>query len=115
MNLITNSRDALNQRYPEYNPDKIIKISVNQFNHEGRRWLRTTVEDHGAGIPQKIRGRIFDLFFTTKDRTKGTGLGLSISHGIIKDHHGQLNFEIIENKMTQFFFDLPVDNGWELE
>lgn len=75
MNLLNNTRNALNNRYPEYDPDKIIKMSVHLFEKEGRRWLRATVEDHGLGVPDQIRDRIFDPFYTTKDRTRGTGLG----------------------------------------
>ena len=112
MNLLTNARDALNERYPEYDPDKIITVTVRPFEKEGRQWLRTTVEDHGAGIPDEIRGRLFDPFFTTKDRTKGTGLGLSISHGIIQDHHGELSVECEAGRYTRFHIDLQVDNDW---
>jgi len=114
MNLLTNARDSLNERYPEYDADKVILLSVNQFEKDGHRWLRTTVEDHGVAVPEEIRERLFDPFFTTKDRTKGTGLGLSISLGIAKDHHGELTFESIENKYTRFYLDIPVDNGWDL-
>ena len=114
MNLLTNARDALNARYPEYDPKKIINMSVRLFEKEGRRWLRTTVEDHGVGIPVEIRERIFDPFYTTKDRAIGTGLGLSISLGIVKDHHGELSFESEEGQPTRFYLDLPVDNGWDL-
>ena len=113
MNLLTNARHAVNDRYPEYDPDKIVSITVHQFEKDGRRWLRTTVEDHGCGIPAEISEQIFNPFFTTKDRTKGTGLGLSISQGIARDHHGELTFESEENKITRFYLDLPVDNGWE--
>ena len=115
MNLLTNARDALNARYPEYDPDKIITLKVNLFEQEGRRWLRTTIEDHGGGIPVEIRERIFDPFFTTKDRATGTGLGLYISLGIVKDHHGELTFESEEGQLTRFYLDLPVDNGWEIK
>ena len=114
MNLFTNARDALNARYPEYDPKKIINMSVHLFEKEGRRWLRTTIEDHGVGIPVEIRDRIFDPFYTTKDRATGTGLGLSISLGIVKDHHGELTFESEEDQPTRFHLDLPVDNGWDL-
>ncbi|MCD4673606.1 MAG: PAS domain S-box protein [Anaerolineaceae bacterium] len=114
MNLLTNARDALNQRYPEYDPDKVVTLTVRPFEKEGRRWLRTTVEDHGAGIPAEIRERIFDPFYTTKDRAIGTGLGLSISLGIVQDHHGELTFESVENQLTRFYLDLPLDNGWDL-
>lgn len=115
MNLLTNARDALNLRYPEYDADKIISVKVRQFEKDGRRWLRTTIEDHGSGIPHEIRERIFDPFFTTKDRAIGTGLGLSISLGLVKDHHGELTFECEENEYTRFYLDLPVDNGWDIE
>ena len=84
------------------------------FEKEGRRWLRTTVEDHGVGIPVEIRERIFDPFYTTKDRATGTGLGLSISLGIVQDHHGELSFESEEGQPTRFHLDLPIDNGWDL-
>jgi len=110
MNLLTNARDALNQRYPEYHPDKIIRVRVDPFEKDGRRWLRITVEDHGAGIPNEIRERIFDPFYTTKDRATGTGLGLSISLGIVQDHHGELTFESEEGQPTRFYLDLPVNN-----
>ncbi len=115
MNLLTNARDALNERYPEYDPDKRIALTVRLCEKEGRRWLRTTVENHGAGIPDEIGERIFEPFFTTKDRTKGTGLGLSISHGIVQDHHGELSFESVRDQYTRFYLDLPVDNGWSLD
>ena len=114
MNLLTNARDALNQRYPEYDPDKVVTLTVRPFEKEGRRWLRTTVEDHGRGIPVEIREHIFDPFYTTKDRAIGTGLGLSISLGIVQDHHGELTFESVENQFTRFYLDLPLDNGWDL-
>ena len=78
MNLLTNARDALNQRYPKYDADKIVTVTVYPFEEDGRKWLRTTVEDHGVGIPAEIRERIFDPFYTSKDRALSTGLGLSI-------------------------------------
>ena len=109
MNLLMNARDSINQRYPEYNSNKIICIKVRQFEKNGQKWLRTTIEDHGIGIPKEIRERIFDPFFTTKDRTKGTGLGLSISRGIIKDHKGELTFEVKDKQYTRFHIDLPID------
>ena len=113
MNLLTNARDALNTRYPDYDPDKVITVSAHPFEKDGRKWLRTTVEDHGGGIPVEIQERIFDPFYTTKDRATGTGLGLSISLGIVQDHHGELTFESEKGQPTRFHLDLPVDNGWE--
>jgi len=77
---------------------------------QGRKFIRTTVEDSGIGIPSEIQDRIFDPFFTTKPKETGTGLGLSISYGIIKDHGGESK----PGQYTRFHMDLPVDNGWKL-
>lgn len=115
INLLTNARDALNERYPEYHGDKILTIRVKCIDREDREWIRVIVEDHGAGIPPDIIERIFDPFFSTKSREKGTGLGLSISYGLVRDHHGQLLVESEPNAYTRFTMDLPVENGWSLE
>ncbi len=115
MNLVTNARDALNERYPGYHTDKQMSISVRLFHRDNRRWLAVTVQDRGPGIPASLHERLFDPFFTTKERGLGTGLGLPISYGIVKEHHGVLRFETKENQYTRFIAELPVDNGWELE
>ncbi len=112
MNLMTNARDALNERYPGHDPNKILKLTAGRFEREGRRWVRISVEDHGMGISPKVRERMFDPFFTTKPRDKGTGLGLSISHGILKEHHGDLIAETELDRFTRFHVELPVrDDG----
>lgn len=114
MNLITNARDALNERYPEHHPDKVLMLHAQLLEKAGRRWIRVTVEDHGSGIPPDVRDRIFDPFFTTKGRNQGTGLGLSISHGIVKEHHGEWTVDSEPGHFTRMQVDLPVDNGWKI-
>ncbi len=114
MNLMTNARDALNERYPEYSPEKRLSVSARLLDKAGKRFIRTTVEDTGMGIAPEIRDRIFDPFFTTKPKETGTGLGLSISYGIVRDHHGELTIESEAGRYTRFHMDLPVDNGWTL-
>jgi len=114
MNLLTNARDALNERYPEHDSNKIIRLSARVIEKEGKPWIRTTVEDRGVGIDPEIQDRIFDPFFTTKGRDRGTGLGLSISHGIAREHHGELRVESKPGEYTRFHLELPVDSGWEL-
>jgi len=105
MNLLTNARDALNQRYPGHDANKRVIVSARQLP---KAIIRLTVEDHGSGIPEELRTRIFDPFFSTKPRDQGTGLGLSISHGIVKDHGGELTVESEVGQWTRFHVDLPV-------
>ncbi|MCK5828257.1 hypothetical protein KAH43_07025 [Candidatus Bipolaricaulota bacterium] len=112
INLLTNSRDALNARYPEYDENKLVRITARTFEQDGEDWIRTTVEDHGTGMAQDVAQRIFDPFFTTKSRTEGTGLGLSVSFGIVKEHHGKLTVESVPGEYARFHIDLRVNNGW---
>jgi len=114
MNLLTNARDALNEKYQGYSENKVIRVRCSGFEADGRRWLRLIVEDTGLGIPAAIRERIFEPFFSTKPKEKGTGLGLSISFGIVQDHHGRIEVESEVGCYTRFILILPVDNGWEL-
>ena len=107
MNLMTNARDALCDKYPEAHANKIIRLSARAFEKDGRPWLRLTVEDRGGGIPEPVRDHIFDPFFTTKPQGKGTGLGLAISYGIVKGHKGALWCESESGEWTRFHVELP--------
>jgi PAS domain S-box-containing protein len=111
MNLLTNARDALNQKYPGPDENKKVIISAQELVLGEQSSVRLTVEDHGPGIPEELRERIFNPFFSTKARHKGTGLGLSISHGIVKDHGGTLSVESEVGQWTRFHVDLPVESG----
>jgi signal transduction histidine kinase len=115
MNLLTNARDALNERYPGADKNKIINLTCKQYTQDKRKWISIDVEDFGRGISDEIKQRIFDPFFTTKKEDKGTGLGLSISYGIVKEHHGQITVESEPDKFTRFTLHLPCDNGWDLK
>jgi len=108
INLLTNARDALNQRYSGFHEDKSLCIAAREIEKDGTRWLRTTIEDRGPGIPGDIEDRIFDPFFTTKPRDRGTGLGLSVSYGIFKAHAGELWVESELGAYTRFHIDLPL-------
>lgn len=112
MNLVLNAKDALNDKYTGYHEDKVIRINCHTFIQSDLRWIRTTVEDHGPGIPRMHHKKLFEPFFTTKPRDKGTGLGLAISYGIAKEHQGTLTFETKFGEWTRFHLDLPVDNGY---
>jgi len=108
VNLISNAKSALNERYPEYDPNKILAISADTLSDDEGRWLRIVVTDHGNGIPEGMQTRVFDPFFTSKSRDQGTGLGLSVSHGIILEHKGRIGFESVEGESTSFHVDLPL-------
>jgi C4-dicarboxylate-specific signal transduction histidine kinase len=105
MNLLTNARDALTQRYPGHHDDKVIELQAGTFERDGTAWVSIAVQDHGIGVPPDIADRIFDPFFTTKPRQQGTGLGLSVSHGIIADHGGALRLDPA-SPMTRFVVEL---------
>lgn len=123
LNLVTNARDALNEKYPGYHPNKRISIRarlvedptfpffLNKDQDEKRQVIRLTVRDEGVGITPEQRERLFTPFFTTKRPNRGTGLGLSISHKIIEDHHGRIEVESEPGAFTEVTIILPVDNG----
>ncbi|HET6514661.1 MAG TPA: PAS domain S-box protein [Thermodesulfovibrionales bacterium] len=72
-------------------------------------YLHILVKDEGVGIPVENLAKIFDPYFSTKERgsEKGTGLGLTISHSIIKKHDGLLTVESQEGRGTAFHIYLP--------
>ena len=110
MNLLTNARDAVNEKYPEYDENKVIIVECKKHRVKKQQYLRITVKDHGNGIDDTLKDNIMNPFFSTKPKEKGTGLGLSISYGIIQDHNGKLSFDTKKNQYTKFFIDLPVTN-----
>ncbi len=66
------------------------------------------IRDTGMGIPEESRNKIFEAFFTTKQKVKGVGLGLSVCYGIIKNHGGEIKVESEEGKGTHFTISLPI-------
>ena len=120
LNIITNARDALLEKYPGPQGTKRISIRARELAHTPSvaanepgadprpRRVRLTVEDNGPGIPDAVRERMFNPFFTTKTRGKGTGLGLSISHGIVTAHGGAISVSTRLGEGTRFHIDLPI-------
>jgi two-component system, NtrC family, sensor kinase len=81
-----------------------VRVRVSAFD-EGA--LRLEVSDTGHGIPDAMRERIFDPFYTRKERGAGVGLGLTLSSCIVEAHHGKLLVESEEGEGTTFTVVLP--------
>ena len=97
LNLILNGFHALGDE-----PGSLtVETSFDEKN------IHIRVSDTGCGIPEDIRGKIFQPFFTTKEAGKGTGLGLAIVSQVVEDHHGQIRVESKEGKGTRFTVILP--------
>jgi signal transduction histidine kinase len=77
--------------------------------------FRITVADHGTGIPEDFRGKIFQKFWQadSSDTRKqgGTGLGLAITKAIVEHHGGSISFESEVGRGTRFHVDLPIVPG----
>ena len=64
------------------------------------------VSDEGSGIPEEIRGKIFDLYFTTK--SGGSGIGLAMTYRILQLHHGSVEVQSREERGTEFQLRIPL-------
>lgn len=109
LSLVQNARDALNARYPYPDSDKRLHIQARTVTSVGQQYVRLTVEDRGVGIPEEIRNRIFDPFFSTKPRAVGTGLGLYIAHRLVERHGGTIKVESEVARFTRVDVDLPAN------
>ncbi len=109
MNLISNARYALNQKYPQSCPDKRLRIVCRR--QDG--CLAVLFHDQGTGIAPEHLRRVFNPFYTTKPVNEGTGLGLSISLGIVRDHGGELRIESEAGVCTRVWVLLPCEEEAE--
>ena len=97
--LITGNLSELNQVFSNlidnaiYAMEKTKKKELTVETGVVDKFVVVRILDTGSGIPENIRDKIIEPFYTTKEQGKGTGLGLSISYGIIKKHKGELTFE----------------------
>ncbi len=82
-----------------------IKAKLNEI--EPREYILISIKDTGTGMDKKTLDRIFDPYFTTKEKTKGTGLGLATVYGIVKGHRGMIEVESTPDEGTTFRIYLP--------
>jgi two-component system NtrC family sensor kinase len=99
LNLIMNARTAMQRGGT---------LTIGTSAVDGK--VRITVSDTGSGIPEEIRDRIFEAFFTTKSDVKGVGLGLSVCFGIIRQHNGEISVESEIDVGTTFVITLPIES-----
>jgi signal transduction histidine kinase len=100
LNLINNAFQACASEGVE-NPT--VTVSTKRFQNS----IEISVEDNGTGIPDAIKDKIFQPFFTTKPTGQGTGLGLSLSYDIVKAHGGEVKVNSIEGEGCVFIVSLP--------
>lgn len=107
LNVMSNARYALNAKFPGVHSDKILKIEAQSMKNGDTKYVRIIFYDHGTGIPDNVKDKIMNPFFSTKPGAIGTGLGLSISHGIISNHNGNIYVESKYGRFTKIIIDLP--------
>jgi signal transduction histidine kinase/ligand-binding sensor domain-containing protein len=119
LNLINNAFYAVNEKVKsETSTVKADSSHVSPFTSRFEALVTVTtknlgnkieisVKDYGPGIPDSIKEKIFQPFFTTKPTGQGTGLGLSLSYDIVKAHGGELNVETNEGEGTTFIIKPP--------
>jgi two-component system, NtrC family, sensor kinase len=119
LNLINNALYAVSEKMKRERADEkgdsshvspltsyepTVTITTKKLNDKIEIW----VKDNGNGIPDSIKEKIFQPFFTTKPTGQGTGLGLSLSYDIVKANGGELKVETEEGKGSEFMIVLPV-------
>jgi two-component system, NtrC family, sensor kinase len=105
LNLVKNAFDALREKIQK--SDGSFKAKVDIITQDLGGKILILVQDNGPGVPDDIRNKLLQPFFTTKKGTEGTGLGLSITHDIIKSHEGTLTIESEVGIFTRFRIELP--------
>ena len=106
LNMVINSAQSIHEKFSEDEDAAKGVISISTKDNGNYQYIR--IEDNGKGIPEDIKNKVFDTFFTTKDVGVGTGQGLALSYDfIVKKHNGELSFESEEGHGTTFTIKLP--------
>jgi signal transduction histidine kinase len=106
LNLYNNAFYAVAERQKKETGDYQPTVTVTT-KRKGA-FIEISVKDNGNGIPESVKDKIFQPFFTTKPTGQGTGLGLSLSYDIVKAQGGELKVESKEGKGSDFVVLLPI-------
>ncbi len=104
INLCTNAAHAMHGRHGELT----VRLDTVPSTGDGKDWLELSVADTGDGIEKEILDRIFEPYFSTKEKTRGTGMGLAMVHGIIARQGGKIDVESELGKGSVFRVHLPL-------
>ena len=102
VNLFTNALHAMRE-----SPGR-RRLTVTTRVDAERRGVRIVVADTGPGVPEALRERIFEPFYTTKPEGQGTGLGLAICRGIVESHRGTIRLADGVEPGATFVIELPL-------
>jgi signal transduction histidine kinase len=112
LNLISNGFYAVAKRQAESGAGTFEPV-VTATTHDRGDTIEIRIRDNGTGIPDHVKAKMFNPFFTTKPAGEGTGLGLSMSHDIVvKQHGGTIDVATEPGKFTEFTILLPRKSGF---
>lgn len=113
INLVVNARDAMPSGGTIRVRARLLDAleTARPVDAPPGRWALIEVQDEGTGIPDAVRERIFEPYFTTKTEGRGTGLGLSVVIGIVEAAGGSVTVSTAHAQGTTFHLFLPADPG----
>jgi len=110
LNLFNNAFYAVNQKAKTAGPDYKPEVCVETFFLPLQGVVGLKVKDNGVGIPDAIKEKIMQPFFTTKPTGEGTGLGLSLAYDmVVKGHGGSIQVNSVEGEGSEFKISLPIN------
>ncbi|MGA9478988.1 MAG: response regulator, partial [Desulfobacterales bacterium] len=118
LNLLVNSSQAMPQGGSLFLKTQNANLTKSLTGHHNvlpGRYVKISVKDTGCGMDESTRRRVFEPFFSTKQRGQGTGLGLASSYGIVRNHSGFITVDSIKDLGTTFTLFLPASQKQAVE
>ncbi len=103
LNLFTNSAQAIGDGQGRIS----VRLARGVRDRQGREWVELSVADSGPGIDSEIQERVFEPYFTTKEKSQGTGMGLAMVHGIVTRYGGRIELKSEKGSGTVFHLHFP--------
>ena len=104
VNIVMNAIQAMDS-------NRRIRVGTKILERDEVVYIAAVIEDNGSGMPESVKRRIFEPFFSTKDPETatdgGTGLGLSVCYNLVKNHGGSIEVTSQENVGTTFYVLFP--------